>query len=104
MNPEDKAITVGSKELEAMQQKLSRFMDDLPENERKAMAVILARAANASENLEGDIDDHLLARGEPGPPTLPMLARALDGLSEFQNDVDGTKNIWSYTVWTYNHK
>lgn len=104
MSAKGEPITVRLEELDAMQKRLSKFMDGLPENERAAMAVILARAAHAIDNLDGEIDDHLLALGEPGPPTIPMLARALDGRSEFRDDIDGTKSIWSYTVWTYNHK
>lgn len=105
MASDKKSITVSLEELEGIHKKLEGFMAELPEKERKAMALILARAASAKEDFKDDIDQHLLAvKGEPSIPTLPMLARAIDGISDFKKDVTGEAGIWAYKFWTYHHK
>ena len=94
-----KSITVNREALDSIHRKLEKFMENLPAAERQALTVILARAASAQGELSEDIDRYLVAgHREGGAPTLPLVARAIDGRST----VEGPP--WAYVIWTYNSK
>ena len=95
-----KPIQIDRKELDALQGHLNKLMDDLPDNQREALQLMLARAASSDapdEVVNGFLD---VAKSKDHDVTLPVLARALDGRSNAGN----VASTWIYNVWTHHHK
>ena len=94
------SITVTEDDLVEIQDKLGNFMKDLPDEQRNALKLVLARAAS-SDAPEQVVNAYLSAADESDArPLLPLLARSIDGRSNVGPDA----TLWSYVVWTHNHK
>lgn len=96
-----KDITIDSASLEGLQARLKGLLEELPEDQRGALEVILARAASSEappEIVNGFLD---AARTKRPETAIAVLARALDGRS---NVPVPESSLWYYNIWTHHHK
>jgi hypothetical protein len=95
----DEAITVSEEDLTSLQAKLKDLAGSLPASQAQALALILARAGSAGPASSGGapsaVATHLRAASAGEPPTVPQVARAIDGVSDV-----GAPD-WIYNIWTY---
>ncbi len=96
---DEKSVRIDREELGDLQDRLAEFMKDLPDNQRGALELVLARAASSqapNEVVNGFLD----VTRKDKDASLSVLARALDGRS----NVPTAAGNWFYNIWTHHHK
>ncbi len=95
----ENSLKIDREELGDLQDRLAGFMKELPDNQRSALELMLARAAS-SEAPDEVVNGFLDVTRKEKDASLAVLARALDGRS----NVPIAEGAWFYNVWTHHHK